>query len=186
MEGGIHAWKGWVAKGPPETGVAYFPPGTKPEELMALGWLLEDGSRRFYAEIAGMLEGREGIHLFQRLAADEDTHKGALFKIYQEVSGRETDPGFPGSLVATDPREAYMEGGVRLSEALSWAKEKSVKDILELSISLEVNSQDLYIKMERRVEDKRAKRGFEVLAENEKIHLELLNSFFEKSLGEKE
>jgi rubrerythrin len=186
MEGGIHAWKGFVAKGPPETGMAYFPPGTKPEELVALAWLLEDGSRRFYSEIVKRVEGREAMNLFQGLAADEEKHKEALFKIYREVSGLEADPGFPGSLVATDPGEAYMEGGVRLSEALDWAKEKSVKDIFEFSISLEVNSQDLYIKMQRRVEDEKTKKGFEVLSENEKIHLDLLNSFFEKTLRENE
>jgi len=186
MEGGINAWKGFVAKGPPEAGMAYFSPGTKPEELVALAWLLEDGSRKFYSEIAKMLEDREAVNLFQKLAVDEENHKGSLFKIYQEVSGLESDPGFPGSLIAIDPGETYMEGGVRLSEALDWAKEKSVRDIFELSISLEVNSQDLYMKMERRVEDKKAKKGFEVLSENEKIHLERLNSLFEKSLREEE
>jgi rubrerythrin len=186
MEGGIHAWKGAVAKGPPELGIAYFSPGTRPEELLALAWLLEDGSRKFYSEIAEMLADREAVNLFQKLAVDEENHKGSLFKMYQEISGLESDPGFPGSLIATEPGESYMEGGVRLSEALDWAKEKNVRDVFELSISLEVNSQDLYIKMEHRVEDKKAKEVFEVLSQNEKKHLERLNSLFKKSLGEEE
>jgi rubrerythrin len=186
MEGGIHAWKGSVAKGPPELGIAYFSPGTRPEELLALAWLLEDGSRKFYAEIAERLADREAVNLFQKLAVDEENHKGSLFKMYQEISGLESDPGFPGSLIATEPGESYMEGGVRLSEALDWAKEKNVRDVFELSISLEVNSQDLYIKMEHRVEDKKAKEVFEVLSQNEKKHLERLNSLFKKSLGEEE
>jgi len=186
MEGGIHAWKGFVAKGPPEVGMAYFPPGTTSEELVALAWLLEDGSRSFYSEIAKMLVGREAVNLFQKLAVDEESHKGSLFKIYQEISAPESIPGFPGSLIATEPGETYLEGGIRLSEALDWAKEKRVKAILELSISLEANSQDLYLKMERRVEDKKAKKAFEVLSENEKNHLERLNSLFEKSLREEE
>jgi rubrerythrin len=186
MEGGIHAWKGFVAKGPPEVGMAYFPPRARPEELVALAWLLEDGSRKFYSEIAKMLAVGEAVNLFQKLAFDEEDHKRSLFKIYQEISGLESDPGFPGSLVATEPGETYMEGGIRLSEVLDWVKEKSVKAILELSISLEVNSQDLYLKMERRVKDKKAKKVFEVLSESEKNHLERLNSLFEKSLSEKE
>ena len=186
MEGGIHAWKGAVAKGPPELGIAYFSPGTRPEELLALAWLLEDGSRKFYSEIAEMLADREAVNLFQKLAVDEENHKGSLFKMYQEISGLESDPGFPGSLIATEPGESYMEGGVRLREALDWAKEKNVRDVFELSISLEVNSQDLYIKMEHRVEDKKAKEVFEVLSQNEKKHLERLNSLFEKSLREEE
>jgi len=186
MEGGIHAWKGFVAKGPPEVGMAYFPARARFEELVALAWLLEDGSRKFYSEIAKMLAVHEAVNLFQKLAFDEENHKGSLFKIYQEISGLESDPGFPGSFIAIEPGETYMEGGVRLSEALAWANEKSVKAILELSISLEVNSQDLYLKMERRVEDKKSKKVFEVLSENEKSHLERLNSLFAKSLSEKE
>jgi len=186
MEGGIHAWKGFVAKGPPQAGMTYFPPGTRPDELVALAWLLEDGSGKFYSEIAKMIADREAVNLFQKLAFDEENHKGSLFKIYQEISGLESDPGFPGSFIAIEPGETYMEGGVRLSEALAWANEKSVKAILELSISLEVNSQDLYLKMERRVEDKKSKKVFEVLSENEKSHLERLNSLFAKSLSEKE
>ena len=186
MEGGVHAWQGFVAKGPPEAGIAYFPPGTRPEKLVALAWLLEDGSRKFYSEIAKMLADREAVDLFQKLAVDEENHKESLFRIYQEISALELDPGFPGSLVATEPGETYMEGGVGLRGALDWAKEKSVRDIFELSISLEVNSQDLYLKMERRVEGKKAKKVFEVLSENEKTHLERLNSFFEKSLREEE
>ena len=44
MEGGIRAWKGLVAEGIPEAGMAYFSPATRPEEMIALAWLLEDGS----------------------------------------------------------------------------------------------------------------------------------------------
>ena len=52
MQGGINAWKGLVAEGAPESGMAYFSPATKPEELIALAWLLEDGSRNFYLDMA--------------------------------------------------------------------------------------------------------------------------------------
>jgi rubrerythrin len=76
-----------------------------------------------------------------------------------------------------------MEGGMRVNEALEWTKEKDLLDILELSVSLEVNSSDLYIKMERKVEDEKAKKTFQVLAEEEKNHLSRLNSVFEKHLG---
>jgi len=182
MEGGIHAWKGFVGKGIPEAGMAYFSPASKPEELMALAWLLEDGSRKFYGEMAKRVEDREAVDLFQRLMADEEKHKESLFGIYQESTGLISDPGFPGSIISGEPEEAYMEGGMRVSEALEWVKEKDLKDVLELSISLEVDSQDLYIKMERKVEDTNAKRVFTALAEAEKKHLERLNSVFEKGL----
>ena len=183
MEGGIHAWKGFVAKGIPEAGMAYFSAASKPEELMALAWLLEDGSRNFYGEMAKRLEDREAVDLFRGLMADEEKHKESLFGIYQESTGLKADPGFPDSIISVEPEEAYMEGGMRVSEALEWVKEKDLKDILELSISLEVDSQDLYLKMERQVEDPNAQRVFKALSEAEKKHLERLNSVFEKGLG---
>ena len=183
MEGGIQAWNGYVAKGIPEAGMAYFPPAGKPEELMALAWLLEDGSRKFYAEMGKRLEDPAAKTLYRGLMADEEKHQESLFRIYQETAGPKADPGFPGSVISGEPAEAYMEGGMRVNEVLEWTKEKELLDILELSVSLEVNSSDLYIKMERKVEDERAKKTFQVLAEDEKDHLSRLASVFERKLG---
>jgi len=163
--------------------MAYFLPEHKPEELMALAWLLEDGSQNFYEAISNKLEAREGVSLFKGLMADEEKHKESIFQLYREASGLKADPGFPGSVVAGEPGEAYMEGGIRVNEALEWVKERGLKDILEFSIAREVDSEDLYIKMERKVEDEKAKNSFRVLAEQEKNHLEILSSVFEKHLG---
>jgi rubrerythrin len=183
MEGGIQAWNGFVAKGIPEAGMAYFLPAGKPEELMALAWVLEDGSRKFYAAMAKRLEDPAAKTLYRGLMADEEKHQESLLRIYQETSGPKADPGFPGSVISGEPAGTYMEGGMRVNEALEWTKEKELLDILELSLSLEVNSSDLYIKMERKVEDEKAKKTFQVLAEEEKEHLSRLSSVFERSLG---
>ena len=75
MEGGINAWKGLKAEGAPQSGMAYFSPGIKPEELMALAWYLEDGVYKFYLEMAGVLGDREAKDLFKELAAAEEHHK---------------------------------------------------------------------------------------------------------------
>jgi len=162
--------------------MAYFLPAGKPEELMALAWLLEDGSRKFYTEMGKRLEDPAAKTLYRGLMADEEKHQESLLRIYQETAGPKAEPGFPGSVIAVEPGEAYMEGGMRVREALEWVEEKSLQDILGLSISLEVDAQDLYIKMERKVEDERAKKTFTVLAEEEKNHLSRLNSVFEEHL----
>jgi rubrerythrin len=186
MEGGMQAWKGFAAKGVPEAGMTYFSPAHRPEEIIGLAWLLEDGSKKFYSKIAEVLEEQEAANLFQKLSVDEEMHKGSLFKIYQEVSGLKTDPGFPGSVVAIEAGEEYMEGGLRLSQALEWAREEKLNGILDLSISLEANSHDLYVKMERKIEDKKGKKVFKTLAEEEKEHLNRLSSLFERNLEEAE
>jgi sulfur-carrier protein adenylyltransferase/sulfurtransferase len=182
MEGGINAWKGLVAKGVLEAGMAYFPEESKAEELIALAWLLEDGSRKFYSAMAEKNKEKEPGILFRELTKAEEEHQSSLFRIYQEISGLKTDPRFPGDLIRAKPKEDYLEGGISLQDALKWMEGKDWQDAVELSISLEVNAEDLYIKMERKVEDRKAKKVFIHLAEQEKNHLKRLTGLFEKNV----
>jgi rubrerythrin len=179
MEGGIHAWKGLRATGAPDAGMAYFEPAKKPEELIALAWMLEEGSCKFYKEVGLKAQSPGAVALFRELSDDEEKHKSSLFKIYQRVAGKDSDPGFPRSLVSLDPGDDYLEGGMGLRKALEWSLGKGLKDILEFSIFLEVNSVDLYIKMERRIEGKEAKEIFWALSNQERNHLERLSAAME-------
>jgi len=180
MEGGIHAWKGLRAAGAPEAGMAYFDPAKKPEELIALAWMLEEGSCKFYLEIGNKEKSPEAAALFRELSDDEEKHKASLFKIYQRRSGKDSDPGFPRSLLSLESGVDYLEGGIVLKKALEWAQGKGLKDILEFSVSLEVNAIDLYIKMERKVEGKEAKEVFQALSNQERNHLKRLTAALEK------
>jgi rubrerythrin len=181
MQGGINAWNGLVAEGAPESGMAYFSPTTKPEELIALAWYLEDGSRRFYSQFASTLKDEEAMVLYKDLAKAEENHQATLLQLYKEFSGLSADSGFPGSVIPPE-KEEMMEGGIHVSEALMWAKGKGVSEVLEFSLSLETNAFDLYIKMERQMKDDRSSKVFHVLSEEEKKHLERLGSLFEKRI----
>jgi len=182
MEGGINAWKGLAAVGAPESGMAYFPPDARPEELIGLAWSLEDGSRKFYSELAATLTDEEAKDLYQQLATAEEHHQDSLQKLYRELSVKAPDPGFRGSVIPPGKEGNVMEGGMLVDEALRWAKGKGVADVLELSLSLETNSYDLYLKMERRTKEKRSAQVFGVLSREEKQHLERLSSLFEKRI----
>jgi len=182
MEGGINAWKGLVAEGPPQSGMAYFSPATKPEEFIALAWFLEDGSRKFYSELVSTLTDRETKELYHELAKAEEHHQASLLKLHGELSGKAPDPGFAGSVIPSGKEGDLMEGGMRVSEALKWAKGKAMTDILELSISLETHAYDLYLKMERQAIDQRSAQVFDLLSREEKEHLERLSSLIEKRM----
>jgi len=182
MEGGIRAWHGLVAEGIPEAGMAYFSPATRPEEMIALAWLLEDGSLKFYESLVKMMEEQEAKGLFQNLKRSEENHKATLWKMYEEISGKAPTHEFPDNVISKEPRGDVMEGGILVSEALEWSKGKTLRDILELSMSLETNSYDLYLKMERKVEGRNPKQVFKTLSEEEKEHLERLTSLFNKWL----
>jgi sulfur-carrier protein adenylyltransferase/sulfurtransferase len=182
MEGGINAWKGLVAEGPPQSGMAYFSPATKPEELIALAWFLEDGSRKFYSELVSTVMDEEARDLYHQLAKAEEHHQGSLLNLYGELSGKAPDPGFPDSVIPPGKEGDVMEGGMKVGEALQWAKGKKTTDILELSLSLETNAYDLYLKMERQTKDQRSARVFNLLSGEEKQHLERLSTLLEKRI----
>jgi hypothetical protein len=140
MGGGIRAWEGFVAEGIPEAGMAYFSPATGPEDMIALAWLLEDGSSKFYESLAEMTQDQEAKGLFQNLKRSEEDHKTALLKMYGEISAKTPSPEFPEARISKEPRGDVMEGGMLVSEALKWSEGKTLKDILQLSMSLETNT----------------------------------------------
>jgi rubrerythrin len=75
-----------------------------------------------------------------------------------------------------------MEGGMSVSEALTWTKGKGIGESLGLAISLETNSYDLYIKMERQTEDENSRRVFAHLSQEEKEHLTRIAALLDKKL----
>jgi rubrerythrin len=181
MEGGFRAWEGGVAEGLPDAGMAYFNTAVRPEEFIALAWMLEEGSRRFYAKIPALVADEETKKLFGDLATAEEHHKISLVNLYKTFAGREPGEDFPGSIIPTEATGDIMEGGMRVSETLKWVKGKKSEAIFELSMALETNSYDLYIKMSRQVKDEKSRQVFDQLSNEEKKHLELLAGFFEKT-----
>lgn len=182
MHGGIRAWEGLSTPGQPEAGMAFFTMATRAEELTALAWFLEEGSRRFYEEVQQSLADSDVQMLLSGLVTAEEHHKASLENLYQTLTGSPPGKGFLSSLLPDAMPGDYMEGGVRVSEALTWTKGKSTKEFLELSMSLETASYDLYIKMERRVEGENAKKVFGLLANEEKRHLESLASLLDRKV----
>lgn len=182
LEGGMKAWDGLVAEGIPEAGMAYFSGAERPEELIGLSWLLEDGSGIFYSELAKVFPEVER-QVFEMLEQAEGRHKDSLFGLYRDIFGKVPDEHFPGSVLRDMPRERVMEGGMSVAEALQWTRDKDFSDVLELCLSLETNSYDLYIKMRRVVDDERAIRVFSSLAEEEKQHLKRLTAILDERLS---
>lgn len=182
MEGGIRAWGGFLAEGAPEAGMAYFPDTAGPKEMIGLAWILEEGSRRFYSELSGMLKDEEGIAIFRDLTAAEEQHKTSLMDLLQDIAGEKTAEDIPGSLAAPDEIGDVMEGGMHVSQALRWTEGKPLVRILELAVSLESNAYDLYIKMGRRAGDEKSKKVFAMLVEEEKRHLGKLASLLERKI----
>jgi len=183
MAGGIKAWQGLVASGPPEAGMSFFTAAADAAELIALAWLLEEGSRKFYAAVAGMPAAEDAAGLFSRLASAEERHKASLLALYRDAAGREPDPGFPRDMPIARGADDRMEGNVSVSQALAWAGGKETHDLLELSMALETDSYDLYIKMGRTVPGAKAQEVFSRLVAEEQAHLARMAVLLDRSIA---
>ena len=160
--------------------MVYFEGTEKPEELIGLAWVLEDGSRKFYTSLSDLYDDRDARVLFNRLTDAEEHHKKTLLDLYGKISGKEPGETFPGEFLPSGDVGDVMEGGMSVSEGIDWVKKYGLNSALDLSVSLEANSYDLYIKMLRRFEDKHAQHVFKTLVTEEKNHLEKLTELLEK------
>jgi rubrerythrin len=178
MAGGIDAWHGLVSKGAYEAGLAYFSRASGAEELISLSFALEEGNRAFYERIAKEASGEDSA-FFHSLVLAEERHKETLRELYARSSGSEEEPAPPEGMEAG----TFLEGGIPLGDALSWARGKPQGEILEFAIAMEANSLDRYIKMGRAVGDERSKEVFRSLAREEQAHLVRMASLLDRLLG---
>ncbi len=169
MDGGIDAWNGLVASGPYETGLFLLEGRKDIEELVTLAWSLEDGTGTFYAEMRELSEDREAKQVFEALIKAEQSHKSKLLEAYRHITGKEIN----NETMKAQSVKGYLEGGVSVDEIVGWLrKEKAVlQEILEVSMQVETNSLDLYLKMLAEVEDKSARNVLHDLIEEEKAHI---------------
>ena len=174
MEGGIQAWQGLTAGGPPEGGVAYFSIGQSAADMAALAWALEENTRLFYMSLAGMRPRTEEADLFMTLARAEEHHEETLAAIHGKLSDEPVDRFHRGQ------GNPILEGGVSMEEALSWAEGRTAEQILELTIGLEAKAYDRYLKMVDASENEDAKEVFRIIAKEEKEHLHRLAALMDQ------
>jgi len=171
MEGGMLAWEGMTATGAPQAGMFLFDQNAGLEALMAEAWKLEEGMRRFYASVAGGAEDREARNLFEKLTEAEQRHKSFLADMHARIAGGE-GPG----LDAGGAGDEYLESGIKAGEAIEWSATAPLADILDFSMSAEINSYDLYLKLARRADDPDTAGFFRTMAAEERRHLKKMGA----------
>jgi sulfur-carrier protein adenylyltransferase/sulfurtransferase len=176
MAGGIDAWNGLVSGGAYDSGLAYFSRASRPEELISLSFALEEGNRVFYERVSQDMKDEEAASIFRSMGQAEERHKETLRELHSRVSGRSGNPAPPEGMVAG----GLLEGGAPLEETLAWAKGKPPEEILELSIAMEANALDRYIKMGRAVADERSREVFLALSREEQEHLERMTALLDR------
>ena len=182
MTGGILAYNGVVASGPPEAGIFCFPANLSPEQLVAMAWYVEDGSQRFCEKIIAETFHRNLDPLPADWIRYKKEHKQDLTELYRRISQPADIQDFPAAILPA-PSIDVMAGCTSVSEAIEWSQGKSRSDILDLVMALEANTFDLYLKLGRQVESTQAREVFFALAEKEKTQLNALAKVFERTIG---
>lgn len=160
IDGGITAWNGLIAMGDVEEGLYIAKNLENPKDLISLAYALEDGAGAFYLRLSEFFEYRAGA--FKELYSAEVSHKLKIEKNWPDV---EIDDRF----------RDYMEGGARISAVIEKivSENMGLRDALEYSMQLEVNSLDFYMRV-LKTADKDAAAIFKMLIDEEKRHLQKL------------
>jgi rhodanese-related sulfurtransferase/rubrerythrin len=181
INGGIDAWNGLVSSGEYEAGMFLLEGKKTAEELILLAGALEDGAKRFYEEAKELAVADDSKKLFDLLIRAEEKHKEVLLKSYSRIRGDNTE-----DKINNESSTGFMESGVTVKEAVDWLKQdkRTTRDIFELSMQIETNSLDFYMKMLREIEDADAKKAVAILIEEEKAHLSRLGRMLETKVND--
>jgi rhodanese-related sulfurtransferase/rubrerythrin len=180
MTGGIEAWNGKVASGEYDAGLFLIEGRKTVEEFVALAWGLEEGARVFYSRAMELVEDIEAKDLLSTLVKAEESHKASLAKTLSRIKEEEmTD-----DMIKVSLPDNIMEGGISVEKAIEWLKnqENNLISVLELSMHLEANSLDLYMKIYDELENDAARKVFSGLVEEEKTHLGRLGNFLNRKI----
>ena len=115
------------------------------------------------------------------LAAAEEKHQELLKKAYHE-SGP-----FPrgAELLTSAASSPVLEGGFQFDEFVreNEPRLKTETDLLELSLMLETQALDLYLRFAGKMEDRETKQVLFRLGDEEKAHLAALGRLLDETLG---
>ena len=173
LNGGIRAWEGEKAHGPVELHLDLVRGDETPAEMIKLAYAMERGLGSFYREVKTATQDEELSSLSEILAAAEDKHKRYLLDRYNEIKSTNVDQNsFEAQLTAPSP----MEGGFDSEELLRQNRQflESVSSLLDLSMMLETQALDLYLRFAGKIENASTKQALYKIADEEKGHLQAL------------
>ena len=174
MNGGIDAWDGLVSRAQVGQGIYLIEGDETAEEVVALAYGLEEGSRRFYRELAGRCDAPEVRRLFETLHDAEIRHEDRLWERYRALPGSLADRrAFEEHVVA-----GALEGGLTPDRLLAGNPDagRGYAEALDLAMSLETDALDLYLRMAAAFDKTDIRSIFLDLAEEERGHLEKLGA----------
>ena len=182
MTGGIVGYNGLMASGPPESAGACFSNKLTAVQLAATAWLLEEGTIKFIEGLCHDILNDHEPALFDKILAAKKVHQESLIQVAGDLKGEPVGVNFPQGEINL-PDEPVMVGCVKVSDALKWAADKRMNDLLELMMSLSANAYDFYLRLERGSNSNEEKQLYSLLAAEEHHHLDRLTEAYETDIS---
>ena len=181
LKGGIKAWQGVKAVGPVELNLDLIRGDESPGETIILAYGMEEALRRFYSTFGQRQPEGRLKDLFRLLAAAEEKHQELLKKAYESLAPS------PGEAKPLPPAGSslVLEGGFQFEEFVqeNEPRLKTETDLLELSLMLETQALDLYLRFAGKMEDRETKQVLFRLGDEEKAHLAALGRLLDETMG---
>lgn len=176
----MDAWKGLVATGEYSQGMDFLEGVRTAADILPVALALEEGARIFYGAAADLFDDPEAKATFTALVRAEENHRRKLVEACA-VMMPDTRCEIPSG---EEGLRGFMEGAVRIDEALEWARREKRRplEILELAVQMEANSLDFYLKVAAREEFAPIGTVLEELIEDEKGHLRRLADLLERNV----
>jgi len=167
LKGGIAAWEGLVAEGPPEMGLAALTGRETPADLIVRACAMEEGLKEFYQSVRSEVSDAEVADLLSRLAEVEVQHLARLEERYGAEAGGASPPPLENRM------ERLVEGGYHTPELVEKYREtwQTTAGVLEMALALEAQALDLYLRHAQAMTRPATRGVFLEIAEDEKTHL---------------
>ncbi len=169
LSAGFKGWKSEAAFGKEDLGLELFTGDESLEKTLVVAYSLEQGLGDFYLSMIPIVKNDDAKNLFQKLSEIEVKHRDRIFDEYMKISGQ------------SEPREKFekntvgeaIEGGLTTQEYANLFKPdwESVKDIIELAMSIEAQALDLYMRAANKISNLQSKKALTQIADEERMHL---------------
>ena len=162
-----------MAEGPVEMNLDLISGLETPTDVLKLAYGMEQNLANFYREVEKKSSDDDLIELLNTLASVEERHTQYVYSLYKSW---ETNPlsleDFQKSVVSD-----VIESGLKLDDFLNRNRDflKTASDLLDLSMMLETQALDLYLRLAQRSTKEESRSAFHKIADEEKAHLTSLS-----------
>lgn len=168
----IRDWLGIQLEGEYEVDLDLINRDAEFPDAYTLAYAMEEGLQRFYQTLEEKETDQSKRAVYQRLAGFEDLHKENLKKGYEASMGKSFD-----ATEALNLHGELVEGGEsnKLSPYEVARQMNDIRDIYSLSMAIEAQSFDLYVRLASKSENEESRALFLDMADEEKTHMNYIS-----------